>query len=198
MKNRLAILVVLAAFFLIAGCGRSDEIATPLPRSTDSPQPTAPLHSGTPESTQGCPLARGVGTISPTISIASITFVVNGLERVVRADEALRVAPGDRVQIKDATICAGSFAGDGGEACVDVVPVDSSGQEVTAEHNGTHMVLVIPGLTTILGPEYTWVVGEDWKQFSAVLNHWTPGITEDLICAEGRCERDDQIVIEFR
>jgi len=47
-----------------------------------------------------CPPARGVGAISPAISISSMTLVVNGVERTVRGDDTLRASPGDRLIIE--------------------------------------------------------------------------------------------------
>jgi hypothetical protein len=60
------------------------------------------------------------------------------------------------------------------------------------------MMPVTPGAATISGLDYTWTVGEDWKDLIAVVNHWTPGKTTDLECAGGLCERDDRIILDIR
>jgi hypothetical protein len=136
--------------------------------------------------------------ISPAVSLYSITFVVNGLEQVVGADDTLQALPGDEVWVREATICAGSFSGDGGEACVDLVPVAENGQEIESEHRGTHNVRVTAGFMSIPGPSGTWVIGESWRQIAVVVNHWPGEDTEDMGCGGGRCERDDRIIVEFR
>ena len=159
---------------------------------------TAPSDSGTVVSAQACPPARGVGTIAPAISISSMTFVVNGLKRTVRGDDTLRASPGDTVQLREVVICTEPFPGDGGNFCVDISPTDRNGEMIFSEHKGTHMMPVAPGVTTISGLDYTWTVGEDWKNLTAVVNHWTPGKTKDLECANGLCERDDRIIVEVR
>jgi hypothetical protein len=127
-----------------------------------------------------------------------MTFVVNGLERTVRGDDTLRASPGDTVQLREVVICTEPFPGDGGNFCVDISPTDQSGEAIFSEHKGTHMMPVAPGVTTISGLDYTWTVGEDWKNLTAVVNHWTPGKTKDLECANGLCERDDRIIVEVR
>jgi hypothetical protein len=138
-----------------------------------------------------------MGTISPAISIYSIVFIVNGLEQVVRDGDMLQALPGEEVQVREVTICVGSFSGNGGEACVDFAPVTRGGQEIVSEHIGTHTVRVAPGFMSISGPDHGWAIGENWKHISVVLNHWPPGGTEDLGCGSGRCERDDRIIIGF-
>jgi hypothetical protein len=132
------------------------------------------------------------------VSIYSITFVVNGVEQVVRDGEALQAAPGDEVQFTQATICAASFSGSGGEACVDLAPADRSGKEIASEHRGSHAVPVAPGFTSISGSSDAWIIGEDWAHIYAVLNHWPPEGTQDPACGGGRCERDDRMVVGFR
>jgi hypothetical protein len=136
--------------------------------------------------------------MSPAISIYSINFLVSGLEQVVRGDNPLDALPGDSVQVVEVTICVDSFSGDGGDACVDLVPVDSGGQELVSEHTGTHTVRVAAGFTRISGPTGTWTIGETWTGIAAVLNHWPPEDTEDLGCGGGRCERDDRLVVALR
>ena len=173
----------IALVFLLACCAPVGTSPT-----TSMPAPTpAPI----------CPTARGSGTILPAVSIYSITFVVNGVKKVVQAGGALEAVPGDQVQVRDVSICAGSFAGNGGEACVDFAPADKSGQEVVSEHKGTHLVQVATGLIMISNLDFAWTVDEGWSGISAVLNHWPPEDTRDLGCAGGQCERDDQMLIKF-
>ena len=201
MRYGVWILLALCVLSLATGCGRSDGTVTALPtqmlQPADSPVPTATPHTVTIDPTPVCPPARGIGTVSPAVSISSITFLVNGLEQVVYGDDMLQAAPGDRVQVTDAIICAGTFSGKGGEACVDFAPVDQSGQEIFPEHKGTHLVPVAPGLIVISDLDVAWTISEDWSGISAVLNHWTPENTQDLGCASERCERDDRIMVEL-
>jgi hypothetical protein len=202
MKNRVGILVALGVLSLAAGCGRSGATPTALP--THLPQPTDTLEPApTPDtaavgSTPACPPADGEGTVSPTVSIDSIVFVVNGVEQLVRDGDVLQALPGDQVQVREVTVCVGSFSGSGGEACVDLAPVTQGGQEIVSEHRGTHTVPVTPGFISISWSSRPWTVDENWKHISAVLNHWPPDGTEDLACGSGRCERDDRIAVAFR
>jgi hypothetical protein len=145
-----------------------------------------------------CPQATGEGTISPAISIYSIVFIVNGVEQMVRDGDVLQALPGEQVQVREVTVCVGAFSGNGGEACVDLAPVDQSGQEITSEHRGTHNVPVVPGFASISGPDQGWVIGENWGHIAAVLNHWPPEGTQDLGCGGGRCERDDRTIVGLR
>jgi hypothetical protein len=195
-------LVFVWLVLLAAGCGRGSEptavAPTEGPRSTERPEPTATSVGETAEAVPVCPPAHGAGTVDPALSIYSITFAVNGAEQVVGEERWLRAAPGDEVRVSRVEMCVGPFSGNGGEACVDVAPADRSGREIMAEHRGTHLVRVTPGLITLSDLDFTWTVGEEWGGFNAVLNHWTPEETQDLDCAEGRCEQDDRIVIEFR
>ena len=199
--KRVWVLAALLALSLAAGCGRSGEIETTLPIQTmqpaDSPEPTAISDIGNVDPAPVCPTARGVGTVSPAISIFSITFLVNGIEQIVLQNNMLQSVPGDEVQIREVIICASSFSGDGGQACVDFAPTDESGQEIRSEHKGTDTVPVTPGQISISGLNFTWTVGENWSGFYAVLNHWPPVETQDLGCANGLCERDDWIIVEF-
>ena len=166
--------------------------------SLDATGATAPPDSGAVVSATACRPARGVGTISPAISISSMILVVNGVERTVRGDDTLRVSPGAEVRVREVAICTEPFSGDGGNFCVDISPADRSGDAIFSEHKGTHMMPVKSGVAVISGLDYTWTVGEDWKNLTAVVNHWTPGKSEDLECAGGLCERDDWIVLEVR
>jgi hypothetical protein len=201
-RSKVWVLVTLSVLSLAAGCGRSDEITTappaPMPQPAVSPEPTATLDSGTTGPAPVCPPARGEGTVSPAVSIYSITFVVNGLEQVVRAGDTLQAVAGDDLEVREISICADAFSGNGGEVCVDFAPVDPGGQEMMSEHGGTHMVRMMPGFVTLPGPGQPWTVGENWRSISAVLNHWPPGETADVGCGNRRCEHDDQIIIGLR
>lgn len=204
MRSKIGVLVVLFVILPLfaMGCRRSDETVTTsptqVPQLADTLEPTETLELESIDSTPVCPPAEGKGTISPAISIYSITFVVNGAEQVVYDGDTLEAMVGDEIEIREAVICAGSFSGSGGEACVDLAPVDQSGQEIMSEHAGTHMVPVITGFTTIPGPSHTWTRAESWARISAVLNHWTREETEDVECANRRCEHDDWAIIELR
>ena len=170
--------------------------ATPARELTaDTPESTTLSDLVATDPTTACPPATGAGTVAPAVAIYSITFVVNGVEQVVRDGDTLQALSGDEVQVREVTICAGSFSGNGGEACVDFVPVSQSGQELVSEHGGTHTVSVAPGFTTISGPSQAWTVGESWREIAVVLNHWPPRNTEDFSCGGGRCERDDRVVV---
>jgi hypothetical protein len=146
---------------------------------------------------QNCPQPDGNGSVPPAISISSIVFFVNGSEVVVRDGDGLRVQPGDLVRVDDVTICVGAFSGNGGKACVDIAPVSADGQDVTSQHQGSHLFDPTPGQMSISGLDFGWVIEEGWGSLSAVLNHWAPTITEDTACADGLCESDDWMIIEF-
>ena len=195
-------LLALSVLSFVTGCGGSDATAralpTPMPQPTLSVEPRATPDPGTNNATPVCPPARGEGTIPPAVSIYSITFIVNGLDQVVRAGDTLQASPGDKMEVKQITVCAGAFSGNGGEICVDFAPVDQNGQEIISEHGGTHMVPVTSGLMTLSGPTHTWTIGGNWRQISAELNHWPPEDTEDLDCGNRRCEHDDRIVVGLR
>jgi hypothetical protein len=199
--KRVWVLAVLLALSQAAGCGKSRVIDTTLPTKTiqpaNSPEPTAIPDIGNVNPAPVCLAARGAGTVAPAVSIQSITFLVNGIEQTVLENNGLQAVPGDQVQIRKVIICAGSFSGDGGQACVDFAPTDENGQEIMSEHQGTDTVPVIPGLMIISNLNFSWTVGENWSGFYAVLNHWTPVETQDLGCADGLCERDDWLIVEF-
>lgn len=204
MRRMILVLVALFVPYLLLAvdCDRSDETTktslTQRSQLADTLEPTETLVSERTDSTPVCPPADGEGTISPAVSIYSITFVVNGAEQLVYDADTLEAIVGDEIEIREVVICAGSFSGSGGEVCVDVAPVDRSGQEVMSEHAGTHMVPAITGITTIPGPSHTWTLAESWVRMSAVLNHWTPEETEDVNCANRLCEHDDWAIIELR
>jgi hypothetical protein len=202
MRNKPWVLVVCFALSLAAGCSRSDESVTALPDQAPQPAHTVePIQ--TPDSEMidpvpVCPPASGQGTVSPAITIYSITFAVNGVEQELRDGDTLDARVGDEIEVREVVICTGSFSGSGGEACVDFAPTDQSGQEIMSEHAGTHMVPVTSGFISIPGPSQTWTRAESWGQISAVLNHWTREDTEDIECANRRCEHDDWATIVLR
>jgi len=202
MRNGVWVLMVLLVLSLVAGCNRSGTTATApsphMPQPTDALESAATHDLATVGSTPACPPATGEGTISPAVSIYSIVFVVNGVEQVVRDGDVLQALPGEEVQVREVTICVGVFSGNGGEACVDLAPVDQSGQEIASEHRGTHIVPVTPGFISISGPDQGWVIGKNWRHIAAVLNHWPPDGTQDPGCGGGRCERDDRTIVGFR
>ena len=146
-----------------------------------------------------CPPTNGEGTVSPDVLIYSITFVVNGVEQLLHDGDTLQATLGDTIEVSDVIICAESFSGDGGDACVDFVPVDiKTGEEIISEHAGTHMVELTSGYISIKGPSYAWIFTENWGQISAVLNHWPRQNTEDDECANKLCEHDDWAIIDLR
>jgi hypothetical protein len=201
VRDLFAALRALTIAVLLAGCGAEPWAPAPaptvIPPATYSPMvATTPFHPDS--ATPICPPADGDGTVPPAISIYSITFLVNGAEQVLLDGDDLEALPGDRVEVREAVICSAPFSGDGGEACVDLVPVGQSGEEIASEHAGSHLVQAMPGTTTLPGPERVWTVSESWRGFSAVVNHW-PGVeTLDLGCASGDCERDDRMSVPIR
>lgn len=201
MRRHIWLLVLLAILFITTGCDLSNKPETellsqqPLP---DSTMTTATLGTMPIDPFPDCPSAEGFGTISPSISIFSITFLVNGIEQTVYENDVFQIDAGEEVQIKDVAICVNPFQGNGGQACVDFAPADQSGQEVVSEHKGTHLVDVTPGIIFMSDLDYAWDIQEGWSGILAVLNHWAPEKTQDLDCADGLCERDDQIFVGFR
>jgi len=201
MRRHIWLLVLSAILSITTGCDVSNKPETELPN-----QQSLPVFTMTTATTgimpidpfPDCPSAEGIGTIAPAISIFSITFLVNGIEQTVYKDDVLQIAAGDEVQIKDVAICVNPFQGYGGQACVDFAPADPSGQEVVSEHKGTHLVNVTPGNIFISDLDFRWDIQERWSGILAVLNHWAPEKTQDLDCADGLCERDDQIFVGFR
>jgi len=151
-----------------------------------------------------CPtIADAAGTVPPSVAIASITFVVNGVEQVVDDWGLLQASPGDRVEAKEVTICVDRFEGSGGRVYVEFNPVDDSGQVITSEVTGTIAVAVAPGLTTISGPDHTWTIGGDWRHFSVVVVHYPDSFwkTASPECEENTpyiCEVDDYTIVPIR
>lgn len=198
-KTRFLVLII---FSLAVGCSKSNEsspaISDQVTQATRTVEPIETQDSENWDRISVCPPANGEGTISPAITIYSITFVVNGVEQTLRHGDTLDAIVGDEIGIKEVVICTGSYSGNGGEACVDFAPIDKNGQEILSEHAGTHMVQVISGFISIPGPSHTWTRDESWAQISAVLNHWAREKTEDTECADKRCEHDDWATIKFR
>lgn len=197
MKTKNWSRIVMFVLFLVAACSPT----APVPQTQqliEAVDPSAAPDLATDDSALICPQAIGEGTISPAVSIYSITFMVNGIEVVMRDDDTLQARPGDEVQIKGVVICAGDFSGNGGEACVDFAPGTQEREDLLSEHIGTHPVRLTPGFISVAGPDQGWTIGENWEYIRVVVNHWPPEATEDLGCANGRCERDDRIIIEFR
>jgi hypothetical protein len=196
MRLRFCILPIVVALSLLTGCDGSGATSTAPPAHTAQSTGTSTPMATT--ATTPCPPANAGGTVPPAIAICSVSFLVNGVEQVVRDGDALQASRGDEVQIGEASICVGPFSGSGGEACVDFVPIDSGGQEIASERNGTHNIKVSPGCRSIPGPGGTWTIGEGWAYIAAVLNHWPPSRTEDAGCAGGLCERDDRITVDIQ
>jgi hypothetical protein len=117
-RNGVWVIVVLSMLSLTTNCSSNGETVTAL--QTQIPQPTVSLEltetlvPGTSIPTPFCPPARGEGTISPAISIYSITFVVNGLEQVVGDGDTLQASPGDEIEVKEIIICSEDFLGNSG------------------------------------------------------------------------------------
>ena len=140
----------------------------------------------------------GEGTVAPAITIHSITFLVDEEELTLSDGDVLPAPPGSEVSVVEVEIFVGAFVANGGEACVDFAPIRDSGEEVSAEHAGTHMVPLTPGLITVPGPDRSWSIDGSWVGIAAVVNHW-PGVkTEDHECAEGQCERDHRLLLPLR
>jgi hypothetical protein len=196
------VLVVLFPLSLAVSCSRSDERVTAIPDLVTQPtylaEPIQTTDSENIDRPPVCPPANGRGTISPDITIYTITFLVNGVEQVLLNGDTLDAMVGDEIEVKEVVICTESFSGYGGEACVDFTPIDKSRQEVQSEHAGTHMVQVISGFISIPGPIHSWARAENWDRISAVLNHWTQEDTEDTECADRSCEQDDWATIILR
>ncbi len=197
MGNRVCLITAIVVLSLATGCDGSWR-PTYTPQTEASRWLAGTLGPQASRSSPACEPSDGEGTVSPDVSITSIVFVVDGVEQVVRDGDILQTTPGVEVSMKQATICADSFSGDGGEACVDLVPIDASGREILAEHAGTHLVQVTAGSIDISGPEHSWIIGETWSGFSAALNHWPPEGTADTSCAVGRCEHDDRMSIRLQ
>ncbi len=195
-RHLTCLLAVLLIASFVAGCGQGTATATPTPPPTRTPQPTEP--PSPPSPTPACPPANGTGATPPDVAVLSVTFVVNGREQVVRAGGALTVSPGDAVQVREVAVCADPFARGGGEVCVELTPLDANSRALTTDAMGTHMRPMIPGVVSIPGPGDTWTIGEDWRQISVEVNHWPPDGSSDPSCGGGRCEHDDEVLVELR
>jgi len=184
MGVRLAAILVLVV--LTVGCGGDNAVSTSTTVASTTTWTTAP--------TSTCPVADGVGSVRPAMSVYSVTFVINGREQVVRDGGTLEAVFGDEVLVAEVEICANEVGGGRGEVCVDIAPLDRNGEEIRSQAGGTHLQPVPADFATVPGPPTVWTIGEGWQGFTVVVNHWVGGAS-DLGCAEGRCERDDYMRI---
>jgi hypothetical protein len=146
----------------------------------------------------GCPPAVGEGTVAPAIAIRSVTLLVNDIRLTLSEGDTLPAPPGSQVQVVEVALCVGPFSGDAGDACADFAPTGESGEKITPEHAGTHLVPLTSGIITLPGPDHAWIIEDDWTALAAVVNHW-PGVkTQDLGCGEANCERDDWLILPLR
>jgi hypothetical protein len=150
-----------------------------------------------------CPPTDAEGTVLPSVTISSTTFIVNGDERVADDSGSFQVSPGDQVRVKDVTICVDPFNGRGGKVYVEFDPVKPDPTDpgeiiiIKEEVKGTLAVSVKPKLTTIPGPNYTWTIGDDWKHISVVTVHYPAEKTENSECEPKDpyiCEVDDRMI----
>lgn len=144
-----------------------------------------------------CPTkANAEGTVSPAVAISSITFAVNGDEQVAHDFGSPQLSSGDRLEVREITICVDLFKDMGGAVFVEFDPVDQGGRVMASEVRGTRVVAVAPGFTTIPGPDYTWTIGGNWRNISIVTVHYAPGGgTQNRHCEEGGCEVDDRMIV---
>lgn len=184
MGVRLAAILALAV--LTVGCGGDSAVSTSTTMASATTWWTAP--------TLTCPAADGVGSVHPAISVYSVTFVINGLEQIVRDGGTLEAVSGDEVLVAEVGICANEVGGRRGEVCVDIAPLDRNGEEIRSQAGGTHLQPAPADFATVPGPPTVWTIGEGWRGFTVVVNHWVEG-GSDAGCAEGRCERDDYMRI---
>ncbi len=181
--------------------GPSTSTSTPEPQpdpltpdSTALAKPTDSSLSPTPT----CPPADAEGTVSPVITLLSVTFEVNGAEQVVDDFGVLQAAVGDQVSVKDVTICIDPFEGNGGQIYVEFDPVDTNGEIIGFEVKGTRAIPATPGSRSITGKDYTWTIGDNWRHFSVNTIHYpTGGGTKNLYCENGACEVDDRMIISI-
>jgi len=154
----------------------------------ESPQTSLVINVSLPLS---CPTADAEGTVPPTVTISSLIFVVNGVEQVVDDSGYLQASSGDRVEVKEVTICVDPFEGSRGRVYVEFTPVDTSGQVITSEITGTIGVAVPRGLTTTLESDILWTIG-DWQQISVATVHYPAGGGT----LNPNCEREDPYICE--
>ena len=117
MKKRLCMLALVLVLLLASSCDGNGAISPSPPASEPYPETCA------------CPPAQAGGTVLPAIAICSITYIVNGTVQIVRDGDTLQASRGDQVRVGEAAVYVGPFSGDGGDACVDFVPVDGVGDE---------------------------------------------------------------------
>lgn len=201
MRNLISstLAVLLTALSVSCRPGLMDATSSALsPSQSADAQQAQLLDASTASSTPACSPTSGEGTVAPAITIHSITFLVDGAELTLADGDVLPAVPGSEVRVVEVMICVGDFATNSGEACVDFAPTKESGEEVSAEHAGTHLVPLSPGLITVPGPDHSWSIAEDWVGMAAVVNHWPGMATEDDACAQGQCERDHQLILPIR
>jgi len=147
-----------------------------------------------------CPsIANAEGTVSPTVVISSITFLVNGVEQVVDDLGSLHASVGDQVEVKEVTVCVDPFEGNGGHAYFELDPVSADGEIIASETRGTRAMTVAPGFTTISGPDHTWTIGGNWRHFSVAAVHYpSGGGTQNPECEWGLCEVDDRMIVHIQ
>ena len=101
----------------------------------------------------------------------------------------------DQVTVKEVTICVAPFEGPGGTFYVEFQPYNIEDQLMDD-------LVVLPYQDTasrfmsIPGPDYIWVVGDDWQRISVLSIHYPPGGTQNPHCQEGACEFDDRLTVE--
>jgi hypothetical protein len=201
MRNLISITFTVLYAALAVSCSPGRMSAT---SSAFSSSPSADgqqaqlLITSTAESAPACSPASGEGTVAPTITIHSITFLVDGAELTLSDEDVIPAPPGSEVRVVDVVICVGDFVTNSGQACVDFAPTDQSGEEISAEHVGTHLVPLAPGLIKVPGPDHLWSIDESWVGIAAVVNHWPGMNTKDYACAEGQCEQDYQLILPLR
>jgi len=171
---------------------------TPSPTPTDTPTPT-PTQTPPPPLPRTCSPADAEGIIAPAIAIESVTFLVNGVDRVIRDGDSLRASTGDQVQVKQAVVCVHPFNGAGGFVHVELVPVafdqnKGRNEEIPSEYIATAARVVAAGTITLPGSDRGWTLG-NWHHITAVVVHYPPGGTQDSTCGPNECERDDRMIV---
>jgi hypothetical protein len=194
MSKPVRVLVTVAVCLLLLGCSPG---AAPTEAATDASQSSQEDQAAAPAAST-CSATNPGGTIAPETAICSATFVVNGTEETLRSGENLQLSPGDQLQLIRTELLVGPYEGDGGATCVDVVPLDPDGAEISSARVGSHMMPLPSGLKSVDMPEHSWIVGEDWSSIAVAVNHWPADGTDDPACGEGQCERDDQLIITIQ
>jgi hypothetical protein len=138
-----------------------------------------------------CPPAGAGGTIAPAIALYSVTFAVNGVKQIVDdSNSSLQMYKNARVTVKEVTICVAPFEGPGGTFYVEFQPYNTEDQLIDLVR-GSSLWDAESGLKSIAGPDYAWVIGDDWQKISVLSTHFPPGGTQNPYCQERACEFDD-------